>query len=85
MVDKIPMRDSARQVPPKVTIGEAITRPDHPLRVRAWIVDGHGRDVEVDGEAVAWTRRAVHLHYFNETGREGFAWVWASAVTRVDE
>ncbi|GIG27288.1 MULTISPECIES: hypothetical protein [Cellulomonas] len=50
--------------------------------MRAWIVDGRGRDVEVDGEAVAWTPRVVHVHYLDEHGREGWVWVWASAVTR---
>jgi transcriptional regulator with XRE-family HTH domain len=29
--------------------------------VRAWIVDAHGRDVQVDGEGAAWTDRVVHM------------------------
>jgi hypothetical protein len=81
MVDRVPMRDMARQIP-----SGALTTPprtfDTPVRVRAWIVDGHGRDVEIDGEAIAWTPRAAHVHYFDANGREGFVWVWASAVTR---
>jgi hypothetical protein len=81
-VDRIPMRDMARQVPAKALASDRITRPAHPPRVRAWIVDGRGRDVEVDGEAVAWTARAVHVHYVDSAGREGWVWVWASALTR---
>lgn len=82
MVDRVPMRDMARQVPSKVYAGARITRPATPVSVQAWLVDGHGRDVLVDGEAVAWTARTVHVHYFDQHGREGFVWVWASAVTR---
>jgi len=81
MVDRVPMRDMARPVP-----SAALTTPAHTLdtavRVRAWIIDGHGRDVQIDGEAIAWTPRAAHVHYFDANGREGFVWVWASAVTR---
>jgi hypothetical protein len=82
MVDQVPMRDMARQVPSKAFAGERVTRPDSPPRVRAWILDARGRDVLVEGEAVAWTARTVHVRYFDENGREGFVWVWASAVTR---
>lgn len=76
------MRDMARQVPQKVLADARVTRPEEPPRVQAWIVDGRGRDVQVDGEAVAWTARAVHVHYEDPHGREGWVWVWASAVTR---
>ncbi|WHP16457.1 hypothetical protein [Cellulomonas sp. ES6] len=82
MVDRVPMRDMARQVPAGAIAGDRVTRPDQAPRVRAWIVDGRGRDVEVDGEAVAWTPRVVHVHYLDDHGREGWVWVWASAVTR---
>jgi hypothetical protein len=76
------MRDMARQVPVKALGSDSITRPTEAPRVRAWIVDGRGRDVEVEGEAIAWTRRAVHLRYQDSAGRQGWVWVWASAVTR---
>ena len=83
MVDRVPMRDMARQVPQKVLAGARVSRPEEPPRVRAWVIDGRGHDVEVDGEAVAWTTRAVHVHYQDPHGREGWVWVWASAVTRL--
>jgi hypothetical protein len=76
------MRDMARQVPSKALAGDRVTRPEEPPAVRAWILDARGRDVQVDGEAVAWTARAVHVHYLDEHGREGWVWVWASAVSR---
>lgn len=82
VVDRVPMRDMARQVPAVAIAGQRVTRPTSAQLVRAWIVDGRGRDVEVDGEAVAWTPRVVQVRYFDEHGREGFVWVWASAVTR---
>lgn len=59
-----------------------LVRAETAIPVRAWIITAQGRDVEVDGEAVAWTERAVNVRYFDEHGREGFAWVWASAVVR---
>ncbi len=82
MIDRVPLRDMARQVPAQA-IGHPVTRPETPIRVRAWIVDARGRDLEVPGEAVAWTSRAVQVSYFDDNGRQGFVWVWASAVTRI--
>ena len=82
MVDRVPLRDMARQVP-TAALGGPVRTFDVPVRVRAWITDGRGRDLEVDGEVVAWTPRAANVHYFDSNGRESFVWVWASAVTRV--
>jgi hypothetical protein len=82
MVDRVPMREMARQVPSKAYAGERITRAATPVPVSAWLVDARGRDVLVEGEAVAWTSRTVHVHYFDQAGREGFVWLWASAVSR---
>ncbi|WP_298462031.1 hypothetical protein [uncultured Cellulomonas sp.] len=81
MVDQVPLRDMARNVP-VAGRGHPVTRPATLLPVRAWTVARDGSDVEVEAEAVAWTARAVHVRYFDDAGREGFVWVWASAVTR---
>lgn len=81
MVDRVPLRDMARTLGPHA-VGGPIRRHDEGIPVRAWIVDSRGKDTEVDGLAVAWTERAVHVSYFDVHGRQGFAWVWASAVTR---
>ncbi|GAA1970502.1 hypothetical protein GCM10009718_02520 [Isoptericola halotolerans] len=48
----------------------------------AWVTDGKGRTFEATGEALAWTPKAVYVRYIDPGGREGFAWPWASAVTR---
>lgn len=81
MVDRVPLRDMARSLGPR-PVGEPVHRHDEGIPVRVWIVDGQGRDVEVHGLATAWSPRAVHVRYFDVNGREGFVWVWASAVTR---
>lgn len=80
MVDQIPLRAMATSLGPR-PIGEPITRPERGLPVRTWLHTSEG-DVEADGVAIAWTPRAVHVRYFDQHGREGFVWVWASAVTR---
>jgi hypothetical protein len=82
MVDRVPLRDMARSVPAHGR-GDPVHQLEEAIRVRAWIVTARGADVELDAEATAWTPRAVHVHYFDADGREGFTWVWASAVTRV--
>ncbi|WP_217615967.1 hypothetical protein [Cellulomonas sp. GbtcB1] len=82
VVDRIPMRDMARQAPSQATVGLHVTRPSHPLAVQAWIIDAKGRDVQITGAAIAWTARTVHIRYTDHYGREGTVWVWASAVTR---
>lgn len=80
-IERVPLRDAARDVPAAVR-SVAVVRTERPVPVRVWIVDGKGRDLEVDGVAVAWTSRAVNVRYLDAGGREGFVWVWASAVSR---
>lgn len=82
MVDQIPMRDMARQVPARVSSGERVVRARTAVPVRAWIIDGRNRDIEISGRAVAWTSRAVLIQYVDDVGREGSLWWWASAVRR---
>lgn len=82
MVDRVPLRDMARQVPAKAASTLRVTRPSDPPEVIAWIVDGRGRDVEVHRVALAWASRTVLVRYTDANGREGTVWVWASAVTR---
>jgi len=72
----------ARQAPSQATTREPVRRPDVPASMRAWIFDSRGRDVEVDGEAVAWTSRTVQVRYFEPHERQRFVTAWASAVTR---
>lgn len=59
-----------------------IARPAEPIPVRAWITAGQSGDMRVDGEAVAWAGRQVHIRYLDGAGREGWAWLWTDAVSR---
>ncbi|NNU27480.1 hypothetical protein [Isoptericola sediminis] len=80
-IERVPLRDVATEVPPEAR-REPPTRPPEPLPVTAWVTDGRGRTFRADGEALAWTPRAVYVRYVDPVGREGFAWLWASAVSR---
>jgi hypothetical protein len=85
VVDQIPLRDRARQAPVLAARGDRVVEPRTPVPVRAWIVDGRGRGTMIRGHAVAWTSRLVRIVYFDDNGREGSAWWWASAVHREAE
>lgn len=57
-------------------------RPERTIPVRAWIITVSGEELEVDGDAVAWTRRPVRVRYVDRHGHLDYAWVWVGAVTR---
>ena len=78
--DPVPLRDQAYSLGP-AQYGQPVTQADSPLPVAAWIHTRQGHSC-VGGVAVAWTPRAVRVRYVDDHGREGFVWVWASAVTR---
>ncbi|MFH5822710.1 hypothetical protein [Georgenia sp. AZ-5] len=79
-VEQVPLRDQPDSLGPP-QYGRPVHQADEPLPVTAWIHtrSGHQR---VEGVAVAWTAKAVRLRYMDDHGREGYAWVWANAVTR---
>ncbi|WP_324654043.1 hypothetical protein [Georgenia sp. H159] len=79
-IDQVPLSEQAITLEP-AQYGAPVRRAEEPLEVSAWIHTrrGHAR---VDAIALAWTQRAVWIRYVDDYGREGFAWVWASAVTR---
>ena len=79
-IDQVPLSEQAATLEP-AQYGGPVHRADEPLEVSAWILTrrGHSR---VDAIALAWTQKAVWIRYVDDHGREGFAWVWASAVTR---
>lgn len=58
---------------------EPLTRTPVPRLVRAWVRYGNVA-VKIDGEAVAWTSRAVAVKWSTPDGREQKAWLWSSAV-----
>ena len=60
-----------------------VTEAHEPIPVRAWVRFPE-RPVHANGRAVAWTNRAVLIEWETPDGRTVRAWVWASAVERVD-
>jgi len=58
-----------------------VTSATSPQKVRAWVVWEDGVEELVDGVAVAWTKRAVHVR-FGFPGHMHEVWVWAGAVER---
>ncbi|WP_157277163.1 hypothetical protein [Oerskovia sp. Root22] len=46
------------------------------------IVTMQGDEFEIDADAIAWTKRAVHISYMDRFGHPDTAWVWAGAVVR---
>lgn len=58
---------------------EPLTRTPVPRPVRAWVRYGDVA-VKVDGEAVAWTSRAVAVRWTTPGGEQHRTWLWSSAV-----
>ncbi|UTT61274.1 hypothetical protein [Cellulosimicrobium cellulans] len=78
----MPMRDHAEEAPELARRGVTIVRPPEGILVRAWITQRQSGEARVDGEAVAWAGRQVHVRYLSPNGREGWVWLWADAVER---
>lgn len=76
------MRDYADEAPRGARKDERVVEPPEPLPVRVWITQRQTGEAEVNAVALGWTSRQVHVRYIDPNGREGWAWVWASAVTR---
>jgi len=76
------MHEQAPDAPAEARAGDRMVQPETPLPVRAWITSGRGKSFHADAHAVAWTSTQVRVRYLDPGGREGFAWVWASAVRR---
>lgn len=81
-IETVPMRDHAETAPEGPRKTARIVRPDEPVPVRAWLRQRQSGEHLVDGEAIAWTDRQVELRYIDPHGRQGWAWLWASAVER---
>lgn len=60
-----------------------VRRGREPLPVRAWVRYPE-TVVDVRAEAIEWTDRAVHLRWIAPDGSRRQAWVWASAVRRIE-
>lgn len=63
--------------------GRASTKAEQPIPVRVWVITVGGDDLELEGEAMEWTSRAVRVRYRDKYGHDDWVWVWAGAVARV--
>ncbi|KAE8763432.1 hypothetical protein [Georgenia thermotolerans] len=79
-VEQVPLSEQAYSLGP-AQYGTPVRPAGEPLPITAWIHTRKGHQL-VDGVALAWTEKAVRVRYVDGHGREGFAWVWANAVTR---
>ncbi|TRW47414.1 hypothetical protein [Georgenia yuyongxinii] len=79
-VEQVPLSEQAHSLGP-AQYGTPVRQAGEPLPVSAWIHTRKGHQL-VDGVALAWTTKAARIRYIDGHGREGFAWVWAHAVTR---
>ncbi|GAB3615439.1 hypothetical protein [Humibacter ginsengisoli] len=59
-----------------------VVEADSPIPVRAF-VRFHEAVIRPEGEAIAWTPRAVKVHFTMVDGSQHVVWVWASAVDRL--
>ncbi len=73
------MRDYAEEAPELARRGVAIVRPPEGIPVRAWITQRQSGEARVDGEAVAWAGRQVHVRYLL-TGSSPIRWGGSSGV-----
>ncbi|WP_454730376.1 hypothetical protein [Cellulosimicrobium protaetiae] len=80
--ETVPMRDHAEEAPELARRGVAIVRPGEGIPVRVWVTQRQSGEAQVDGEAIAWAGRQVHVRFIDGRGREGWAWLWADAVER---
>lgn len=70
-----------RSLLPEQYAAAAITPAPARITVQAWVVWEDGVEELVDGEAVAWTSRAVRVRWGVPPHRHE-TWVWAGAVSR---
>ncbi|GAA1854491.1 hypothetical protein [Myceligenerans crystallogenes] len=83
VLPQVPLSDRAEEAPHSARVGERIVEASEPLPVLVWLRAKVSGEFRAEGHAIAWTDRQVHVRYLHRSGRhEGFAWVWANAVTR---
>jgi hypothetical protein len=64
------------------TDNDEVTTPATPVSVRAWARYPE-TPARVEGRAIAWTSRAVHVEWVDGNGETQRAWVWSSAVEKI--
>lgn len=63
-------------------VGSEITQAREPIEVVAWVTFREAT-VRLPAKAVAWTEKAVRVEFTMKDGSNLSAWVWASAVERL--
>ena len=61
---------------------DPVRRPGQPIPVRAWTRYPE-TSARIEGRAIEWTSRAVHIEWTDSDGVVQRAWVWSSAVDRL--
>jgi hypothetical protein len=61
---------------------DPVVKPMEPIPVRAWTRYPE-TVVRIQGRAVEWNSRAVHVEWTGSDGEIRSTWVWASAVDRL--
>lgn len=76
------MPDRPRSIPDKVWgLGSAdFKEPERPIPVRAWVEMVNGKWKQLDGDMVAYTKKAGRFRFVDEAGNLESAWIWASQV-----
>jgi hypothetical protein len=59
-----------------------VTTPATPVSVRAW-ARYRETPARVEGRAIAWTSRAVHVEWTDGNGQTQRAWLWSSTVDKI--
>lgn len=81
-MNQVPRWDLAEAAPAEARADQGAYFPDPPMPVWVWLwhrTPGHYR---AKADALGWTADQVWVRYVDHEGREGFVWVWASAVKR---
>jgi hypothetical protein len=64
------------------TNNDPVVTPEEPMSVRACARYSE-TSARIEGRAIAWTSRAVHIEWTDAQGAAQRAWVWSSAVDKV--
>lgn len=64
------------------TDNDPVVTPKEPMSVRAWARYPE-TSARIEGRAIAWTSRAVHIEWTDAQGATQRAWEWASAVDKI--
>ena len=70
-----------RQHVDRATANDPVVSLEGPISVRAWARYPE-TSARIEGRAIAWTSRAVHVGWTDTQGASQRAWVWSSAFDK---